>query len=439
MTENPTPTPARTRTKPVQPAAPSERPAEAAECDATVDECGTPVDVTDNSNALLYESAPASAAKPDKARPNPLDDPSSEVSAVMKQTAKRFGENMMFRASTRPTFRHVPSGCFALDLMMLGGVPNGLATLFTGWQHCGKSTFGDRITASHQVVFPDMLAAKVDIEGTYDPIWGAKHGMDNDRLLLVQPTTGEDAADLIEALIRTREISVVMIDSVAAMVPLKEIEASTEDSVMGKYALLVSRLKRKIEAAILDERKRDHWVTVLVTNQYRMSMAQYGDPRVMPGGKAMPYLAAYHYDFKAKEVVVEGKTSHDARGADMGLIDHNIHTFTKQKNKLGNGLKETEVTLIRNPYHPLGEGFLDEAKTVLVEAKKRGFIIGSGDGSKPPYRIDGLDEKFKSLAEMIAFQYSDLDFYEHLKTRIISDYRRVIGMSSNPSEWRAGG
>lgn len=366
---------------------------------------------------------------------NPLDNPDSEISGVLKKAQKRFGEFTIMRASTRPTFRHVSTGSFVLDLQMLGGPPVGLVSMLTGWQHSGKSTTGDQITANFQKSFRDMTAVKVDIEGTYDPVWGSKGGMDNDKLLLIQPTTGEDACDLVDVVMRARETSIVMVDSIAGLIPLKEIEASTEDSVMGKYAQLVSRFCRKLQQAILDERKRDHWVTVLMVNQWRMGMAQYGDPRVLPGGKATPYLASYHYDILSKEVVVDGKLSFSPTGEDMGTASHNVVTFKRMKNKLGNGLKEAETTMIRNPFHPLGERFFDEAKIVLVEAKKRGFIIGSGDGTRPPYRINDLDEKFKSVDEMAAYLYSDLDFYAHLQHRIISHARGVMGMESK--DWRA--
>jgi len=369
------------------------------------------------------------------APPSPLDDKDSEIAQLLKASQKRFGTHTIMRASARPTFRHCTTGSFMLDLAMLGGVPMGLVTMLTGWQHCGKSATGDAITANFQKALPDMVASKVDIEGTYDPIWGAKGGMDNENLLLIQPTTGEDACDLVDSVVRARETSIVMVDSIAGLIPLKEIEASTEDSVMGKYAQLVSRFCRKLQQAILDERKRDHWVTVLLVNQWRMGMVQYGDPRVLPGGKATPYLASYHYDILAKEEVVTGKNSHSPTGLDIGGASHNLMTFKRMKNKLGNGLKEAETTFIRNPFHPLGERAYDEAEAVLGEAKKRGLCTGSGDdGRKPPYRLWNLDEKFKSLAEMVAYLYSDLDYYDALKHQVICHARGIMGMDTK--NWR---
>lgn len=416
----------RSRTKPVQPVATEQVKASTLEGnDETIDAD----DLADLEAIDLTAAAPPIY--------NPLEDTESEISKVLKQSQKRFGEFTIMRASTRPTFRHISTGSFMLDLAMLGGIPQGLVTMLTGWQHSGKSTTGDQCTGQFQKAFPDMTAAKVDIEGTYDPIWGAKGGMDNDKLLLVQPTTGEDACDLVDAVVRARETSIVMVDSIAGLIPLKEIEASTEDSVMGKYAQLVSRFCRKLQQAMLDERKRDHWPTIILVNQWRMGMVQYGDPRVLPGGKATPYLASYHYDILAKEVVVDGKLSHAPNKADMGMASHNVVTYKRMKNKLGNGLKEAETDFIRNPYHPLGERTYDEAESVLVEAKKRGFCTGSGtDGTKPPYRLWELDEKFKSLAEMVAYLYSDLAYYEALKHRIISHQRGVLGMESK--DWRIG-
>lgn len=356
---------------------------------------------------------------------------SSEMAKVLRAVEKTHGVGAAYRASARPTFKHVRSGIFAQDLMTFGGTPRGLCTYITGWRHSGKTTTAKKTIASFQRAFPDQDAAFLDIEGTYDPVWGAKNGIDNDRLVLIQPVSGESGLDIADALIRTRECSVLAVDSIAGLIPIKEVEASFEDHQMGRRAQLVNKFCMKMQQAMLDERKRDHWPSLLLINQYRQSMAMHGDPRVTPGGKAPEYLASIWLDIKSKETEVKStKGSYDELKADVGMMSHNDVTLTKRKNKLGNGHHETVYQMIRNPYHPLGEGFIDDAEFVLTEGKKRGLVFSDNPSGRPPYRIKGLDEKFGSLDEMIAHCYSDLDFYDHLQVEIICHHRTILGMDA---------
>lgn len=401
---------------------------------------GTADDASDieglDDGSLVGDEAPAKG-KPGK-RSDPQKAQGSELAKVMRDVQKTHGSTAAYRASTRPTFIHVPTGNFALDLMMFGGVPRGLATYITGWRHSGKTTETKRMIAAFQRRFPDMDAAFVDIEGTYDPVWGEKQGIDNDRLVLIQPVSGEVGLDIADAIIRARECSVVAVDSIAGLIPLKEVEASFEDHQMGRRAQLVNKFCLKMQQAMLDERSRDHWPSLLLINQYRQSLAMHGDPRVTPGGKGPEFLASIWLDIKSKEVEVKAKQSMDSsgRGADTGMMSHNEVTLTKRKNKLGNAHHELQFTMIRNPYHPLGEGFIDDAEFVLTEARKRGFITSNSETFRPPFYINEVDQKFGSLDEMVQYCYSDLDFFEHLKTEIICHQRAILKM--DPRGWING-
>lgn len=349
-----------------------------------------------------------------------------ELAEVMQKTTAKHGEGAIYQASRRPNFVHVPTGIYLLDQATLGGIPAGLVTLLLGWKSSGKTTTALRAAAGYQRRFPESVVAYVDIEGTCDPVWARKHGVDTDRMVLIQPSSAEEGLDIADAVLRAKETSLMVVDSLAALIPTAEIEADMDKNMVGRRAMMIRRFCLKVQQAMIDERRRSHAPGVILINQFTMNIGQmYGDPRTMPGGKAPEYLASLMIELKNAEGVIEGaKALHEAK-IDAGMADANDHTFVVKKNKLGNSIKTGVFTMIRNPYHPLGEGFIDDAKTTLTEAKKRGLVTGGGAS----WRIAGCDDKFRNVEEMVAHLYSDFDFFEALKLRMINDHREVLKLS----------
>lgn len=283
----------------------------------------------------------------------------------------------------------------------------------------GKTTVATRAVARMQQKYPDMAAAFIDVEGTYDPEWGAIHGVDNDRLVLVQPESGEVALDVAEAVIRSRETSICVVDSLAALTPAKETEGSVGDNNVGGQGLMIGRFMRKATSAMIGERKRDHWPTLLMVNQWRQKIGvMYGSPNTLPGGMAPKYFCSAMVEVMNKEKL--GGAEHG------GAVLLNEHSFRVRKNKIGNSLREGEFQMTRSPEHYLGQGFVDDAKTVVGWAKKNGVITGGGSS----WRVDGLDEKFGKLDEIVAHFYSDLDFFDAFKMRLITMQREKMGKAA---------
>lgn len=342
-----------------------------------------------------------------------------ELAGLMDSIGKVHGDKVVRRASIRVPYQHIPLDIFTLDMALLGGVPEGLATVFYGWEHSGKTTMAMRAIAGAQRKYPDRTAVFVDVEGTYAPEWGEMHGIDNDKLLLVQPDSGEQALDITVSMVKTMEVSIVVVDSLAALIPVKEIERSLEDVSVGEQARLISRFCTKLQNALITERHRGHRPAVVLVNQFRMKVGvMHGDPRTLPGGVAQNFLAAVKVEMKNKE--------HMGSGEDVGHIDYNEHSFTVKKNKVGTAVRVGEFKMVRSLEHPMGLGFVEDGRTAITWAKKMGLVTGGS----PKLRVEGIDRDFRVLQDIEDYLYQNPEEYRTFRHRLISDYREKCGLNS---------
>jgi recombination protein RecA len=347
----------------------------------------------------------------------------SSLSDVMGQVSKNYGSaNIMRAASTIPTHTHLPTDIFTLDMALFGGLPESMITMLYGWESSGKTTVAMRVVGAAQRKYPDKKVVFVDCEGTFQNGWAQRHGVNTDEMILVQPESGEQAVDIVDAVLRAQDTSLVVLDSIPALMPVKELEKSAEDATVALQARLIGTLTRKAKHALLDERKHGHYPTLCLINQFRNKITMMGDPRSLPGGNALKFFVDVRVELANKETL--GRDEHDVE-----TVDFNEHSFKITKNKIGTGLRSGEFQMVRNPSHPLGQGFIDDAKTVLTYAKKFGLFTGGGQA----WRIAGLDEKFGRIQEAADYLYSDLEFYGGLKNRLISMQREHAGL--RPTDW----
>ena len=192
-----------------------------------------------------------------------------ELSEVIQGLRKQYGDAVVTRADSVMQVPRISTGIFTLDFALLGGFPSGRASMIVGEKHAGKTMLADRLIAGAQQLYPDGQPILMDIEGTHDSTWAAKQGVDVSNLLVVQPETGEHAVDMADALAHTKDVSLIVVDSVAALTPFKEIEDSAEDAHVGVQARLVGRMIRKLTLAMITERHRGHDITILFLNQFR--------------------------------------------------------------------------------------------------------------------------------------------------------------------------
>ena len=197
----------------------------------------------------------------------------------------------------------IPTGSMAVDLAIgIGGIPRGRVTEIYGPESSGKTTLCQHIIAEAQKL--GGIAAFVDTEHALDPSYAAKCGVNLDDLYVSQPDTGEQALEIVEALVRSNAVDLIVVDSVAALVPRAEIEGEMGDSHMGLQARLMSQALRKLAGAV----SKSH-TALIFTNQLRMKIGvMYGNPETTTGGKALKFYASLILEVRKVEDIKDGAT-----------------------------------------------------------------------------------------------------------------------------------
>jgi recombination protein RecA len=226
------------------------------------------------------------------------------------QIEKQFGKGSIMRLTeaVRTTVECIPSGSLALDIALgIGGVPRGRVAEIFGPEGSGKTTLGQHIIAEAQK--NGGVAAYIDVEHALDPTYAANCGVNLDDLLISQPDTGEEALEITEALVRSGAVSVIVIDSVAALVPRAEIEGEMGDAHVGLQARLMSQALRKLTAAI-----GRSGTAVVFINQLREKVGIiYGNPEVTPGGRALKFYSSVRIDLRRIETIKQGNLATGSR------------------------------------------------------------------------------------------------------------------------------
>jgi len=221
-----------------------------------------------------------------------------------EQIEKRFGKGAIMKlreVASRPEIKAIPSGSLALDIALgVGGIPRGRITEIFGPEGSGKTTLGQHIIAEAQK--KGGIAAYIDVEHALDPTYAAHCGINLDDLLISQPVTGEEALEITEALVRSGAVDVIIIDSVAALVPRAEIEGEMGDAHVGLQARLMSQALRKLAAAI-----GRSGTAVVFINQLREKVGIiFGNPEVTPGGRALKFYSSVRTDLRRIETIKQG-------------------------------------------------------------------------------------------------------------------------------------
>ncbi len=218
---------------------------------------------------------------------------------------KRYGDGAIMKLGEAPLLKieAIPTGSLALDLAIgVGGIPHGRITEIYGPESSGKTTLCQHIIAQAQKV--GGVAAFVDTEHALDPSYAARCGVNLDDLYISQPDTGEQALEIVEALVRSNAVDVIVVDSVAALVPRAEIEGEMGDAHVGLHARLMSQALRKLAGAV----SKSH-TALIFTNQIRMKIGvMYGNPETTTGGKALKFYASVILDIRKSEDIKDGNT-----------------------------------------------------------------------------------------------------------------------------------
>ena len=300
-------------------------------------------------------------AAPAKANANPNATRDRELEAAISNITKTYGEGSIMRLgdSYQAKIDVIPTGALALDLALgVGGLPRGRVVEIFGPESSGKTTLMLHVIANAQK--SGGLAAFIDAEHALDPQYAKRLGVNLDELLVSQPDSGEEALSICETLARSNALDVIVIDSVAALVPKSELEGEMGMATMGMQARLMSQALRKL-TAILNKAK----TTCVFTNQLREKVGiMFGNPETTPGGKALKFYASVRLDIRRKDTIK------DAAGAAVGS---NVKVKVV-KNKVAPPFTEAEFEIIFN--HGINkEGSIIDIGILTGAVEKKGALL----------------------------------------------------------------
>ena len=286
------------------------------------------------------------------------------LETTVAQLRKRFGDGAIMKLGSAPGMdvEAIPTGSLSLDMALgIGGIPRGRITEVFGPEASGKTTLCQHVIAEAQRT--GGVAAFIDVEHVLDPSYAARCGVDVENLYIAQPDTGEQALEITEALVRSGAMDVVVVDSVAALVPRAEIEGEMGDVHVGLQARLMSQALRKLAGAI----KRSN-TAVVFTNQLRQKIGVFfGNPQTTPGGLALKFYSSVRLDIRRVESIKHG-----------GEIIGSRTRVRVQKNKVAPPFKTAEFDILYNEGISRERDILDMGvETEIIE--KKGTYYAYGD------------------------------------------------------------
>ncbi|MGN0479085.1 MAG: recombinase RecA [Hominenteromicrobium sp.] len=338
----------------------------------------------DKNNKVSEKTKPGDKIKP--------EDKIKALETALTQIKKQFGEGAVMRLGQNNALQveAIPTGSLSLDLALgIGGLPRGRIVEIYGPESSGKTTLALHCVAEGQKMGGN--AAFIDVEHALDPVYASALGVDVDSLLVSQPDTGEQALEITEALVRSNAIDVIVVDSVAALVPRAEIEGEMGDSHVGLQARLMSQALRKLAGAI----SKSNCVAIFI-NQLREKVGViYGNPEVTPGGRALKFYSSVRLDVRKKEVLKSGS---DVVGS---------RTKVKVvKNKVAPPFREVEFDIMYGQGISRVGDLLDLAEKLDIVQKSgawfsyNGTRIGQGRDNAKKFLQDNPDV-FEEVAEKV--------------------------------------
>ena len=300
----------------------------------------------------------------------------SELDNVLKQLNKKYGKAILNQADQIKyvAVERIPTGSLSLDLELGGGIPHGRITMMVANESAGKTTLALKIVAEAQK--KGLNVVWVDAEGTFDASWATLLGVDLKKLTIAIPDVGEQAADIIEAVVRSKDCGLVILDSIAALMPKAELDASMEDDPerLGNKAQMLNRAMRRLTSALneIDEMGERNGTSILLINQFRQKIGvAYGNPEVMTGGTGIKFASSIIVELRRGQWIEEDKNGEKVK------IGQEIK-FKTSKNKTFSPLRTGITTLYFSG--PL-KGKIDTAKETYIYGKLLGLIKVEGQMS----------------------------------------------------------
>jgi recombination protein RecA len=330
------------------------------------------------------------------------------IGLAIAQIERQFGKGAIMRLGAQPTalaIAVIPTGAISLDAALgVGGIPRGRVTEIFGPEASGKTTIALHLIAEVQQT--GGIAAFIDAEHALDPVYAQKLGVKTDELLISQPDTGEQALEIAETLVRSGAIDVIVIDSVAALVPKAEIDGEMGDAPMGMQARLMSQALRKLTGIISKSR-----TAMIFLNQLRQKIGMFvGNPETTTGGNALKFYASIRLDVRRISQIKDGDETTGSR-VRVKVV----------KNKVAPPFRQAEFDMM------YGEGISREGD-LLDLASERGLVHKSG--AWYAYQDDRIGQGRENAKKY-------LKEHPELATAIEQQLRQTLGLTrvaAEPSE-----
>lgn len=353
-----------------------------------------------------------------------------DVIDSMESVAKAHGAGMVTRSTETVECNRIPTGCFMFDFALLGGFPQGYISMVYGYESCGKTTGLLKGVAEYQRKHPSRVVAWCDSEGLYDSDWAEKLGCNVDMMIIGKPEYGEQAVDLIDEWMGVDSIGLIIVDSLPAMMPMGVLEKSAEDDLMAAHPRLMGKFCSKVTANNQKSRKRGHWPTLWLINQFRSKVGfVLGNPLTLPGGRQINHIPTTKLWIKMKKEHM-GKDAND-----VPVHEYSEQAFKFEKTKHGSSIKEGEYQFYLSIDNEKGlpEGSYDNVAAVMPFAKKYGFVKGGGQAWRLVTLADP-EKKFKKLEDIEAFLYGNQEELDTLMRSVIVHQRIAKGHTPLPPD-----
>jgi recombination protein RecA len=326
------------------------------------------------------------------------------IESVLRDANKKYGMGTarIMTDSTIEDIRRVSTGSLAVDLALSGGIPTGRNIELFGPEMSGKSTLALYIVANFQREFPERWAVYIDYEHTLDRKLAQAYGVQLNKLILVQPDTAEEGLNILETLVRENEVSVVVQDSVSAMLPQSEDENPMEQQTIGLQARLLSKALRKLTHVAYK-----HDATLIWINQIREKVGVlYGNPETTSGGRALKFYSSVRMEVRQGEKLKEKD----------GIVGH-IANVKVVKNKTAPPYKQASFTLI------YGKGIDRVRETADIAiglglVKKGGAWLSILDDNMEVVIKNEVPLKFQGRDAFVEYLYTDNELLEELRNQI---------------------
>jgi recombination protein RecA len=339
---------------------------------------------------------------------------SSELATLIAQIKKDKGEKLILLAREVPDVRRIATGLFEFDFATNGGFPRGRYSMIFGPESSTKSNLA-LLAAAEAQRGPEECnkVVWIDLEHQFDPTWAVLFGVNIDELIVVKPGYGEEAVDVFDALVRADDVALIVVDSIAVLIPSKEVEQSVEIADVAMASTLVKRMCNKAVVGLSLESRRNHEPAVILINQIRYKVgkaAMFGNPETTPGGKTKDFLSSLTIRVQGKPKIIK------EFNPDMPAFKEVEARIVKSK--VGIIRSDFKFDMALMPVGDLGVGESASWDLVKNELQAAGLLVSPGAGKG--YILDG--KNWKTLTMIEDTYYAEKAYAMHLQQMVIQRY-----------------